>query len=254
VLLFTDGLIEVDALATHSLEAYLRAGAARSARLWLIDLGSTQVTPQHWLQLAEAAGGRLKQAATADEMRWTLAEALTGKSQQVAAGATLSVWFNPLAVAGYRLFGHEATLLAAEPQADLFAGQTSIGLYELQLLPTPKGADHVATVTLTWRDAVTGQRGVLSQRVTRASFAKSFASEPPSLQLATLAAETAELLRRSPYRDVGNFRPLRELAAGASDATLSSDSYAELMAVVRQAERAKPASTRLREMWSRGAK
>jgi Ca-activated chloride channel family protein len=250
VLLLTDGLIEVDPLATRSLEAYLRTSAARSARLWLVDLSSSQVTPPHWLQLAQASDGRLEQAATADEMRWTLCEALTGKSQKVAAGATLSVWFNPQAVAGYRLFGHEATLLAAKPQADLFAGQTSVGLYELQLLP--KGADHVATVTLAWRDAATGQPRTLAQRITRGSFAKSFASEPARLQLATLAAETAELLRRSPYRESGNFRLLRELAGEASKSAVDNASHAELVSLVRQAERARPASTRLRQSWNRG--
>lgn len=249
VLLFTDGLIEVDPLATRSLEAYLRTSAGRSARLWLVDLSSSQVTPPHWLQLAQASDGRLEQAATADQMRWTLCEALTGKSQKVAAGATLSVWFNPQAVAGYRLFGHEATLLAAEPHADLFAGQTSVGLYELQLLPKP--ADHVATVTLAWRDAATGQPRTLAQRITRGSFAKSFSSEPASLQLATLAAEAAELLRRSPYREAGTFRLLRELAGEASGSTVENASYSELVSLLRQAERARPASTRQRQMWNR---
>jgi hypothetical protein len=110
----------------------------------------------------------------------------------------------------------------------------------------------VATVTLTWRDTATGPQRTASQRLTRGSFAKSFSSEPASLQLATLAAEVAELLRHSPYREPGNFRPVRELAGEVSGSTAESASYAELVSLVRQAERARPASTRLRQTWSRG--
>jgi hypothetical protein len=251
VLLLTDGLVEVDALATGSLQTYLQGSAGKLARLWLVDLSSSQVTPDHWLELAKAGGGQLHEASTIDEMHAIMSEALVGKSPQVGADVSLSVWFNPQSVAGYRLFGHEATLLPAEPRSELFAGQTSVGLYELQLLP--KGADHVATVTLNWRD-LTGAKQTLTQRVTRGSFAKSFVSAPSGLQLATLSAEAAELLRRSPYREAGSFRLLRELAAEVSGTTSENQSYAELVSLVRQAERARPASLRLRQSWGRSAK
>ena len=45
VLLLTDGLISVDPLATMSLQSYLRTGAGRLARLALVDLSPSQVTP-----------------------------------------------------------------------------------------------------------------------------------------------------------------------------------------------------------------
>jgi hypothetical protein len=110
----------------------------------------------------------------------------------------------------------------------------------------------VATATLTWKDAATGQSRTVSQRITRGSFATSFASAPASLQLATLAAEAAELLRRSPYREPGNFRPWRELAGEVSGSALESGSHRDLVTLVRQAEKARPTSTRLRQLWSRG--
>lgn len=129
----------------------------------------------------------------------------------------------------------------------MHSGQTSVVLYELQLLP--KGADHVATVTLTWRDAQTGQRRSSSQRLTRSSFSKTFSRQAPSLQLATLAAETAELLRRSPYREGVTWGNLYDLAASLSGPARDNASFEELTWLMRQAERARPASAQHKQMW-----
>lgn len=251
VLLISNGYVAVDPSATASMEAYLRAGGNKLARLWLVDIGQTQVTPAHWTQLAEAAEGRLSQAASMDEIRWVLLQTLSGKSQRVAADVSLSVWFNPQAVAGYRLFGNEATLLTSPTHSDVSSGQTGIGLYELQL--KPKAPDHIATATVTWRDPLTGQRRTLSQKIVRANFANTFSSEPASLQLATLAAEAAELLRRSPYREASSYRLWRELASEASGPLVENKSFQELASIVRQAERARPAPARLRQLWQRGS-
>ncbi len=248
----SNSLIKIESLTTSPLEAYLRGSARDLARLWLVDLGQSQVVPQHWTHLAQAGGGRVQQAGSSEEIRWTLLEALTGKSQRVASDVSLSVWFNPQAVAVYRLLGHEPGLVPAKPATDLFAAQTALGLYELQLKPKP--ADHVATVTLSWRDSQTGQARTQSQIVSRSSFAKNFTSEPVSLQLATLAAEMAELLRRSPFRETSSFQLWKKLAAEASGATVKNESFEELVRLVRQAERARPTSQRSREIWNRDAR
>jgi Ca-activated chloride channel family protein len=217
--------------------------------LTVIDLSREPVADSRLAGLAKAGGGRLSRATTADDIRWALLETLTGQPQLVARDASLTVTFNPKSVLGYRLLGHEATLLAAPPQADLRAGQTGVGLYEIQL--KPQGEELVATARVTWRDPATGQPRSLSQRINRSAFAGTFSAEPASLQLATLAAETAELLRRSPFREINAYGPLKDLAAEATSPARQSRSYDELVAVIRDAPRAKPASSNLRRAWSR---
>jgi hypothetical protein len=249
VLLFSDNLVRVEDLATLPLDSYLRGGAANLARLWLVDLAQIPVMPDHWQRLAKAGKGQVRSAGSTDEIRWTVLEALMGKSQRVASNVALSVSFHPSAVAGYRLVGHEPGLLAATPQTELRSGQTSLALYEIQLKPKP--GDQVATVNLSWRDAASGERRTQSQTLTRGHFAKSFASEPASLQLATLAAEMAELLRHSPLRQSSSFQQWKKLAAEVNPQTAKNESFEELARLVRQAERARPTSPRLKQLWMR---
>jgi Ca-activated chloride channel family protein len=190
-------------------------------------------------------------AASADQVRWALAEALTGQSQVVATDVVLNVMFNPQAVAGYRLLGHEATLITAKPETELRADQSAVGLYEVQLKPQ---ADLVATVQLTWRDPRTGQRHSQSQRIARGSFAPQFSGSAEPFQLAALYAETAELLRRSPFREGVTWANVRELADEASSQVRENATYQELTTLLQQAQRARPARPGTTGGWNRAGK
>lgn len=245
VLLLTDGLFEIEELSTLPLEAHLRASIGRLAPLWIVDLSHFGAPPAHWHKVVEATEGKLRQADTTDEIRWTLLEALTGQSQKVAVDATLTVAFNPKSVARYRVLGQQPTLpVATEIQTNLYSGQSSSGLYEIQLLP--KGADHVATVTLAWQDAVTKKSKSLTRPVTRGNFAKQFAGGAPSLQIATLAAGLAGLLK---HEESVNAALLRDLAGLASEPVQGKKTYRELVELLRQAEQAKPTSPRMQKLW-----
>ena len=143
-------------------------------------------------------------------------EITTGQSQVVARDALLHMAFNPKAVLEYRLLGHEAKALAGllpeHPQADFHDGQSATVLYELRLAPgvlptaiqsssTP--SVDIAQAELTWYDGdrprPEGRRLGAVERIARRQFAAIFSQTAPSLQFASLAAETAEIFRRSPF-------------------------------------------------------
>ena len=105
-----------------------------------------------------------------------------------------------MAVAAYRLMGHEATamggLLPGSAQCDLHVGQEATVLFEVWLYPNDE--DDIAEVHLSWVDATSGQsRQARPQRISGIQFATSFEGSPVSLQAAAIAAETAEILRQS---------------------------------------------------------
>ena len=249
VVLLTDGLAELDRGTADRIERQLAAAAKRGIGLDVIDLGQVQgdkgLDPQLAL-FAAAGGGRLRPAASRSQVLWALLETLTGKSQLVAADARLKVTFNPQSVLGYRLLGHEAKaiagLRAAHPQADFHAGQSATGLYELRL--SPSGGDEVAVAELTWRDPQSGQLHRMIRKVGRDQFAPSLVQAPMSLQAAAVVAQTAEILRESPFTWIspgsGGLAQVLETARQLDTRLHQRPTFADFVGLVEQAERAKP--------------
>jgi hypothetical protein len=111
----------------------------------------------------------------------------------------MSVRFNPRAVKSYRLCGHEPTHREGPetPRRDFLTGQAATAVYELEL--QNHGEAEVATVSLEWRDAASGEQQLETRRVFAGDFAGSFGESNESVQLAALAVAAAEVLRRSPF-------------------------------------------------------
>lgn len=190
--------------------------AKDNVRVALVDLTREGLKDVLLPRLAAAGRGELREVSSADEIALALQAALAGGSQTLVNDARLSVTFNPDAVASYRLLGHEPTsavgVVEAPVTVGLNAGQTVTGLFEVHL--KPGGAYHVGWAELTWRDARTGERHTQRQPISRIQFAPTFAEAPMPLQAAIIAAETAELLRKSPFaeRPESSLAMVRQLA------------------------------------------
>ena len=166
----------------------------------VFDLEADDSSHAAWSALASEAPCKVHSVRSADQLCWPLVETVTGASSLVANETVLQVDFNPKAVAGYRLIGHEATamggLLPGSAQCDLHVGQEATVLFEVWLYPNDE--DDIAEVHLSWVDATSGQsRQARPQRISGIQFATSFEGSPVSLQAAAIAAETAEILRQS---------------------------------------------------------
>jgi len=209
VVLLTDGLTELDRGTSERIEQRMAEAHTRGIRLDVIDLSHEQDPDRQLARFAESGGGKSHRAANVDQIRWSLLEILTGSSQLVAEQARLRVTFNPKTVLAYRLLGHEAKALAGlmpvRPEADFHCGRSATALYELRLRPG-KGNGDVAVADLSWQEPGKGalKRRKLIQKIGRARFASEFVQAPLALQQAALIAETAEILRNSPFAHVPN--------------------------------------------------
>lgn len=202
VVIVSDAFGEFDPAGVRDVEQFLATDAGRPLRLDLADVGFDE-RETAWAEPARRRDGLVVRAATTDRIRAALRQSLTGQEQLVAREATLSVTFRPEAVAAYRPFGHEPTVLnAVLPQRvefDLAAGQTGTVLYEVQLR---SGAPvEVADVVLKWRDPTDGTPHEETRTVTRGMLGTRFERASPALQTAALAAATAARLRNSPLPD-----------------------------------------------------
>ncbi len=249
VVLLTDGRAELDRGTADRIEKRLADAALRAVRLHVIDLGQdgaeSQLDPL-LSSFARAGDGRISRATSADQVCWALLEAITGRRQLVAADVRLKVTFNPKSVRAYRLLGHEAKAIAglmpADPQTDFLAGQSANALYESSLIPGTHG--EVAVAELSWRDPAGGKTNRLVSRIVRRQFSPSLLQAPLSLQAAAVAAETAEILRESPYLQAtpkaSSLARVLETAHQLDTRLYERPTFTELVSLIERAERAKP--------------
>ena len=250
IVLLTDGGLGLGKPALEQIENTIK-NSLGDARLELFDVRQEATLDAELDGLAAVArtqrigSGEVVHVPDAGQLRWRLLELATGKPQLVATKATMKVKFKPDAVARYRLIGHEATSMAttiaglnsALVEADLHSGEAATGLFEVYL--KPDGGETIATVELTWTDPRSGAVQKAEQNVTRLQLAPSFYQSPLSLQMAALAAETAEILRGSWFTPANShsLSHVAELGALLSTRLRGRPSFAHLMTLIEQAQR-----------------
>jgi Ca-activated chloride channel family protein len=240
--LVSDGSSGVDASGLVRLEGAFQQAAAAGIQSAVIDVGRGALPDSDLAALASAAGGKSMRATSSEEVRWALLEAIDGRSQIAAGKAEVSIAFNEQVVASYRLLGNEAAAFPASPIADLHLGETSTSLYELQF--KPGGGSLVATAELKWTDPATGERRSAAASIQRREFAARYSAAAEPWQLATLAAETASWLRRSPYRRDVHASQLLDLAGQTSESLRQTPGFQELQQLMQRAEKAQPTPLR----------
>ncbi|MBN1911219.1 MAG: von Willebrand factor type A domain-containing protein [Pirellulales bacterium] len=255
VVLLTDGLAGLEPAVTERLADRLAEAAQHGITFHAIDLG---IEPEstggdgraaELTTLTQAGRGTRHRARSVDQIRWAALEILSGRSQVVASKVRLEVTFEPEVVMAYRLLGHEPSALTgmepARVELDFHSGQSATACYEVALLPKRKGL--VATARLSWLDAHTGQRQEVVRSISygRLTSTQTIWDASPNVQLAALAAMSAEVLRGSPFARV---RPmpitvyhLLAVARSLDPRIQARPSTARFISMLEQAQRARPA-------------
>jgi hypothetical protein len=239
LVVISDGAAGVSEQTSVEIERLLTEVSGEGVQFSVIDLSAGDAEDPLLARLADAAGGSILKPRSADEVQWTLVETLTGSSSLVAADAILNVKFNPRTVAAYRLLGHAPAVAGLMPQSvetPLRCREAATALFEVWL--KPDGGDDVAVAEIEWRDAETGKTRRGRQRISRLQFAPSLAEAALSLQGATIAAQTAEVLSDSPFV-FGRTRGLKDVIALAREVNprlAGRPSFQRFVAFVEQAE------------------
>ena len=205
LVLLTDGMGWIDPSAAAHVKDLLKQTVAAGLSWTVVDVRPDEIPDPRLEEIALIGGRAVRHAQTGHAIDRELREALAGRPDVVASGVSIKVKFNPDAIESYRLIGHDPTLVGGMVSgplaADLRSDEAATALYEVEL--KPDGADLVATVEVSWHEPGTEAVHHLVQPVGRLQFAPSWMETPLSLQLATLAAETAEVLRGSYFAPPG---------------------------------------------------
>lgn len=232
VVLLTSGMLHLDQPQLERWGEEIRPFFAEGKNsLDVVDLRQNEVLDPFLVALASWGRKPVQRANQERQLDLQLREILSGQPQVVAHDVSLRINFVPQAVSLYRLLGHEASavsnLIPLEWQTDLRSGETATALFEIAV--RPNGPEIIAHATLEWRDKA-GKLHTRKQPISRLQFAPSFAEAPRSLQLAALAAETAEVLRGSYFAPVAShdLDQVRSIGQRLPQRTRQTMSYRQL--------------------------
>ena len=247
VMLLSDGVANVGATRTDQILRDI--GDRGDIGLTTIGVGLGPFNDVLMEQLANSADGTYHYIDSTHEARRIFGSNIVSLLALAARDAKIQVEFNPDTVISYRLLGFENRDVADEDFRDntvdageVGLGQSSTALYELELVGRSRdrsSRDWLATATLRYQRPRRGSITEIEQSVTGADIARSFASASPHFRLAAVAAEFAEVLRRSPfveYRDA-DMGVLADEAWYASDDLRRDRDAEELAQLIEDARR-----------------
>ncbi len=254
VAVLTDEPARFSERLTEQLQLQIRDARAEGVDWKWFYWGSNASDARSLARLANGCGTDCFQATDDDRRQWAIWEFANRRSSEVAHSASLQLRFNVGVVAAYRILGHEAIsyggLLPAAIPSELRVGQESTALFEIWLDPSAVSAkstlgdeaavwnEELVSVDLSWTDPRSGDLRVVRSRLRGEQVAARFGESAPSLQLAALLAETAEVLRESSYVPPRS-RNLREVQAYAHripEPICSSREFRSFVEFLRQAE------------------
>jgi len=204
VILCSDGVANVGRTGAGSILERIRQEAGKGVELTTVGFGMGNYNDTLMERLADTGDGRYAYVDDFEEAHRIFVEELMGTLLTIAHDARSQVEFDPRAVQRWRLLGYENRDIADErfrdPTVDageVGAGQTVTALYEVKLRPRIPSHRVVATLRLRYRP--TGKQGFVEiKRLLRArDLARSWEEASPRLQLASLVAEFAEILKHS---------------------------------------------------------
>ncbi|NJL95310.1 MAG: DUF3520 domain-containing protein, partial [Anaerolineae bacterium] len=247
VILLSDGVANVGNTSAGGILERIANSARRGITLTSVGVGMGNYNDVLLEQLANNGDGNYYYVDTLQEAQRVFTENLAGTLFVIGYDAKVQVEFNPEAVARYRLMGYENRDVAdadfrndSIDAGEVGAGHSVTALYEFALEPLTRTADRaavLATVTIRYEDANTGEVVEVAQPLTSADLQNSIREAPANLRLAASVAEFAELLRQSFFAEDGNYVDLLSFAQGLAGEFPADDAVAELLELIRTAGR-----------------
>ena len=213
IVLLTDGAANLGNAKPEDLAERIRQLRQQGISFDAAGLGAGGVNDRMLETLTRDGNGRyylIDQPSDADA---NFAKQLAGAFRPAAENVKVQVHFNPARVGRYKLIGFEKHRLKTEDfrndkvdAAELAAEEAGIALYQVELLP--QGTGEIGEASVRFHDAATNQMVEQSWTIPYDEKTPAFDQAPPSMQLASFAALTAEKLRGGPLAEAIDFQSL----------------------------------------------
>ena len=215
-MLCSDGVANVGATGPESILERIGREARRGIELTTVGFGMGNYNDALMEQLADQGDGRYHYVDTVEEARRIFVADLSGTLETIAKDAKVQVELDPSTVERWRLLGYENRDVADRDfrndrvdAGEIGAGHSATALYEIRLGPGARRNDTIGTLRLRWKSAATGNVEEAALTLRMRDLEPSFAEASSNLRRAAVAAELAEILKRSFYAKEASWRTLR---------------------------------------------
>ncbi|BCX50109.1 serine/threonine protein kinase with TPR repeats [Haloferula helveola] len=213
VVLFTDGAANLGDADPESLNRKVEELRNNGIAFDAAGFGADGLNDRLLERLTRNGNGRYYVVDTPEEADAGFAKKLAGAFRPAAENVKVQVVFNPDRINLYKLIGFEEHRLKKEDfrndavdAAEMASEEAGVALYQFEV--KPEGRGEVGEVRVRFRDAATGRMVERNWTIPYDPQAPAFDRAAPSLQLAGLAAFTAERLRDAPMAAAVDFREL----------------------------------------------
>jgi Ca-activated chloride channel family protein len=244
LVLCSDGVANVGRTGPESILDRVRREADEGIELTAVGFGMGNYNDALMEQLADQGDGSYAYVDTLNEARRIFVENLTGTLQTIAADAKVQVDFNPKAVSRYRLIGYENRNIADERFRDdtvdageIGAGHSVTALYEIKLHEGVGKRQRLATLHLRYRSKATDEIVESAFDLERRDLAHSWERGSIALQLSSLVAEFAEILKGSYWAKDSDLEELYRRLRPVADRLAGDDQVEDLLYLVERARR-----------------
>jgi Ca-activated chloride channel family protein len=214
LILCSDGVANVGRTGPESILAAVREAADAGTGLTTAGFGMGNYNDVLMEQLADQGDGTYHYVHRLQDAERVFRQNLTGTLQYVGTEVKTQVEFDPGAVTRWRLLGYENRDVADEDfrndavdAGEIGAGHTAVALYEIKLASRAlralaRGKDcELGSIRLRWAKprfhAQAGEVTEITRGITTGDLVRRWESAPARLRAAAVAAEFAEILRRS---------------------------------------------------------
>ena len=244
LILCSDGVANVGATGPQSILERVRREADEGIELTTVGFGMGNYNDVLMEQLADQGDGSYAYVDSLDEAQRIFVENLTGTLQTIGADAKVQVEFNPQTVSRYRLIGYENRDIPDERFRDdsvdageIGAGHAVSALYEIKLHEGVGRRQRLATLRLRYRSQATDQMVETAVDFAHKDLYSSWEDSPASLQLSSLAAEFAEILKGSYWAKDSDLDGLYQRLRPVADELAGDEQVEDLLYLVDRARR-----------------
>jgi Ca-activated chloride channel family protein len=242
VVLLTDGAANLGDANPDSLAALIAKNKKHGITLDCFGVGFDGYNDAMLETLARAANGRYAYLNNAAEAREDFARKLAGALQVAAQNVKVQVEFNPARVVSWRLLGYEKHLLTKEQfrdntvlAAQLGAAESGTAVYAVEI--NAKGFGGVGVVRARFQDPRTGEYHERDWAIPYDPATPPLDKAPPGIQLAAVAALSAEKFDGSEEARLVPWKSLADILRTANNALGLFPANLRLLQMLDQAHR-----------------
>ena len=237
VVLFTDGAANLGDARPEALQARIEGLRQQGIAFDAAGFGADGLNDKLLERLTRNGSGRYYVVDGPEDADAGFAKQLAGAFRPAAENVKVQVRFNPARVAKYKLIGFEEHRLQKEDfrndavdAAEMAAEEAGNALYQIETLP--QGEGEVGEVSVRFRDVASDRMVERTWTIPYDAQAPAFDQATPSIQLAGLAAFTAEKLRAAPMAEAVDFQQLGQVYAGVRARYPNSQPVADLGSMI----------------------